>query len=513
MPKVYAFQDMTKPASITGTAVAGGTLAENTTYYYRVIGTREASGATASYWVGKTKSSDEFSVTTTATNKSVQISFTQPSGEGLLSYRIFRSTIPGGMLNNSTSCIAFYPKDVTYRSGTTITFTDTGYANVGGNTFLNIDTDPHGVLTLTGSATGDRYSIVDLYNADVAGGWGVIKKLDAHTYLVNCYVKMQSQFWNDTFKNIIWADGYDASSADMKFGSISGSNRTSGTCNIIITSQWLSGAGCNVLNAYRTNFLYVYPFENGTSLGLTSLTWSSGVIQDCTCEKFRGFTPFSATNCILKNFTYSGYDNAFGTGQASFINVRMLQGSRAWQTSGTSSIYGKGVFIDGGNAILWIGLNNTVNLVDSQFVNVGSVNSNATGSVLNDKISFNLNVVDNNQVAVSGANVKIYDNSATLVVNVDTAASGSIAEQEITRRQYTVTNLTVNGPFNKYPFTIVVSKTGYETYTEKVSYLLSLAVVKTVALKQALKLRQTIEGDLLLALKPELGSISKLLKL
>jgi hypothetical protein len=120
---------MTKPAAITGTPVAGGTLAANTTYYYRVIGTREPSGSTASYWAGKTKSSDEFSATTTATNKSVQISFTQPAGQGLLSYRIFRWTTAGGMLNNVTACIAFFPRDADYRSGTTITFTDTGYAN------------------------------------------------------------------------------------------------------------------------------------------------------------------------------------------------------------------------------------------------------------------------------------------------------------------------------------------------------------------------------------------------
>jgi hypothetical protein len=51
--------------------------------------------------------------------------------------------------------------------------------------------------------------------------------------------------------------------------------------------------------------------------------------------------------------------------------------------------------------VLWIGLNNTVNLVDSQFVSIGIAITNATGSVLNDKISFNLNVVDSNQTAIS----------------------------------------------------------------------------------------------------------------
>lgn len=513
MAKTYSFQDMTKPSNCVATPVAGGTLVSGVRYYYRVIGTREASGATGSYWVGKTQTSEEFSGVADVTNKSMQISFTQPAGEGVLTYRIFRSTTPNGYLNNPSACIAFYPKDVTYRSGTTITFVDTGYANTGSNTYLNLDTDPHGVLTISGSLTGDRFSIVDLYNADIANGWGVIKKIDAHTYLVNTYLVSQSQFWSDSFKTIIFADGWNCTSADLLFGRISGSNQTSGTCNIIVTSQWLSSLNPNILNAYRTNFLYVYPFEYGTGIGLTALSWSSGMVQDCTCEKFRNFTPNSAVNCILKNFIFSGYDNAFSTGRATFLDVKMLQGSRAWQTAGNSTIYGKGAFIDGGNAVLWIGLNNTVNLVDSQFVNAGTCNNDSTGSVLNDKISFNLNVIDLNNTPISGANFKIYDKDNNLVVNVSTDANGNIAEQEVLRRQYTITGLVVSAPVNKYPFTLIVSKTGYETYTEKVSYLLSLAVVKTIALKPIIPVRQTNRGRSLAVIIPEQGSSSALVEI
>jgi hypothetical protein len=156
--------------------------------------------------------------------------------------------------------------------------------------------------------------------------------------------------------------------------------------------------------------------------------------------------------------------------------------------------------------VLWIGLNNTVNLVDSQFVNIGWVNSNATGSVLNDKISFNLNAVDSNQTAISWASLKVYDNVSNLVVDVVTDANWNITEQEITRRQYTVTNLTVSWPFNKYPFTIVISKTGYETYTEKVTYLLSLAVVKNIALKSIKSIRNDDNGNVYKAISPELWS-------
>jgi hypothetical protein len=186
MPKAYTYQTMTKPASPTGTAVAGGALMAGVPYYYRVIGVR-ANGSMGASWLGKTPASDEFSATTTTDNKSITISFTQPAGEGVLSYRIFRSTTTGGMLNNGTAMIAYHPADSAVRSGTTITFTDTGYG-AGSNAYLNIDSDPRGVLTVTGAVTGDRVSIVDIYNADVANGWGVILKLDDNTYKVNCYL-------------------------------------------------------------------------------------------------------------------------------------------------------------------------------------------------------------------------------------------------------------------------------------------------------------------------------------
>lgn len=66
---------------------------------------------------------------------------------------------------------------------------------------------------------------------------------------------------------------------------------------------------------------------------------------------------------------------------------------------------------------------------------------------------------------------------------------------------------------NQYPFNVVISKTGYETYTEKVSYLASVAVVKTVSLKPVKRIRFTVEAEFFIANQPELGSDSVLVKL
>lgn len=477
MPKTYSFSDISTPTALTATPVAGGTLVSGTTYYYRIIGVK--SNSISYIWAGKSKASEEFSGTASGSNLSMSISFTMPAGEAV-GYRIFRSTTPGGMLlSNSSQALSFIPSDATYRTGSTVTFIDTGYGN-GSNSYLDITTDPHGVLTLSGSTALDPFSIVDLYNADVAAGWGVITRIDLQTYRVNCYIQSSGQFWTDTYKTIIFEDGINSASSTWKLGTISGSNRTSGSCTIIISSTWLSNLSFQSLTAYRTSFLNVL-FTGYNGLGLVGGGFNSGIIQDCMIERFRNFVP--ALGCVLKNITYSSFDNAFANGAATFLNVRMLSGSRVFQTGGANqTIYAKGLYTESASAILWIGLNGTLNLVDSTIDNGGACNANSTGSVLNDKFSFNLNVTDNTGIALQSANVQVYDKDLNVVVNVNTDVNGNIVEQEITRRQYTVNNLTVSSPVNRYPFTIVISKTGYNNYIEKVSYLTTYPVIKTVAL-------------------------------
>ena len=162
----------------------------------------------------------------------------------------------------------------------------------------------------------------------------------------------------------------------------------------------------------------------------------------------------------------------------------MLAGSRVWQLS-TQTVEGRGIFIDGGYTCLCTGGAGTLNLIDSQFVNGLMVNTSSTGFVLNDKISFNMLVTDQAGSILSGANVKIYDNTMLKVVDVNTSGTGVIAEQFLTRRQFGVIGMTPQAPVNKYPFTIVVSKTGYVPYTSVVSYTLSNPVNSITAISQA----------------------------
>lgn len=515
MAKGYSFTDISKPTSPSASAVSGGSLNANTTYYYRVM--KVSASATTVYFNGKSQVSDQFSVTTDSVNKKARITFTCPYVSGQ-SYRIWRSTSPTAIGSTYLGCISFYPTDNLYNSSGTVTFDDDGTYAISGSNFCETSDQAHGTLTLSGSTSSDKFSIVDLYNADVANGWGVIQKLDVNTYKVNCFlVGHTSMYWEDKLKTIILADGANIAQAGVNFtfGAISGSNYTSQGCEIIVTSNWLTSISFPNLYAYRTIFKYIFPqIPDPGQLGLTGGGFSAGIVQDCQVDRWRNFAP--SAGCTVKNFVMSRFDNAFSNGSATFNSVRMLSGSRIWQISGgNQNIVGRGIYSESTYAVLVIGANSTSSLstIDSIISQSISINSSSTGFKWYDKFSYNLKILDSSGNGVSGVNVKVYDKDNAVVADVNSDSNGDIAEQFITRRYFEVSGTSLLPENNRNPFTIVVSKNGYETYTEKLTYSSSLAVVKTLCLKTAKAIRLDIKGNQYFAVGKHLGSSAKLLKL
>lgn len=518
MAKAYTFTDVPQPTGVTVTPVAGGSLVAGTTYYYRVQ--KVYTNSTGDVWCGKSLPSDEFTFTPDATNKTARISFTCANTNG--SYRIFRQTSSANLAGGQyTSPITFHPKDSDYNTAGTVTFDDTGYTWTAGNSFYEWKDLSHGILTVSGSTSSNKFSITDLYNADVANGWGVVLKLDENTYKVNCHLICSTgQYWYDWEKTIIFADGL-SQTGNWQLGNITSGVITSGGCNIIVKTSWLSGLNFGTLTAYRTTFIYKYPLSsagadlNGNSLGLCGGGFNAGIMQDCTVDRMRGFTPY-ASSCVVRNCIFSRFDNLFNNSAATFDDVKLLSGSRIWQISGGNiNIVARGIYSYSAYVALAIGSNATSSMttIDSVIGLGFLINSSSTGLRWYDKISYNLTIVDETGTGISGANLKIYDKDGVELLSVDSNASGVVAEQLLTRRYQEISGTTALPFNNRYPFTVVVSKTGYETYTEKVTYLLSLAVIKTVALKPIVPIRLLAGDGASLALQPELGSSSLLKKI
>jgi len=508
MAKLITFTDLPKPINCTATPTAGGSLVDGTTYYYRVIGTHSSS---AIYWFGKSKVSDEFSGTADASNGSMTISFDSPAGENNY-YRIFRSTVTNGQFGKS-KMITFYPDDATYNSGGTVTFVDTGYSTISSNYFLSETDDCHGRLTISGSTSGDKFSIVDLYNEDQTQGWGVIERISYDTYKVNTRLVLATgQYWADTKKTIIFVDGTEGSTQHWDFGTKSGTDQTEYGCHIISRTCWLTTYDWGELNAYRTTFEYVDEYSSNYS----GANFSSGIMQDCTVDTFRNFIPSGGSNCTIKNCIFSNFDNLFSASAANFDGVKCLGGSRIWQIGGSSTnVVARGVVSEGAYAVLVVNgvTGSSLTIIDTIITGTAMAGNYVgnNGFKYYDQFSYNLNVLDSSGDPIGSASVKIYDKDDTLVVDTTTDASGYITEQFITRVEgtaiypdYTYENFT--------PHTIVVSKEGYETYIENFTQLLSEPVVKIVALKTAKPIRISTEGPVL-ALAPETGSSSLLKKL
>ena len=483
MAKGYSFRENPKPVNCTATPVAGGTLTNGVTYYYRVMGTY---GPSNNYWYGKSKIGDEFTGTADATNKSMSISFDSPLGENVY-YRIFRATVTDGQFGKG-KMLTVQPSDATYNTAGTVTYVDDGISTYYGNYYLENDNDPHGRLTISGGTELDKFSIVDLYDESEAQGWGIIEKLDINTYKVNCHMVTSGEnWWYDVTKTIIFADGFNGgSSFHCHFGETSG-NQTKWGCRIVISSTWLSNCSWGKLIAYRTSFNYVFPsLESG--LGLVSASFRSGLLQDCSIDKFRRFAPTGRLNCTFKNCIFSKFDNLFSVYTANFDGVKCLSGSRVWQSSGggSTAIDARGVYTEGTSVILVV---NSVapayiSLVDSQFTGnkmIGNYAGN-NGFKLYDNFSFNLKVYEYDEITpIENATVTMYDNTEE-VFSVTTDANGDIAEQIVLREEGVSIYPSTGVYTDKSPFTLLITKSGKENYKEKFPVSASKAIVKIVAM-------------------------------
>ena len=481
MAKTYSFVDLPKPVNCTATPSAGGTLVNGTTYYYRLIGTYSSS---AVYWFGKSQVSDEFSGTADASNGSMTISFDSPIGDNNY-YRIFRSTVTNGQFGKA-KMIRFYPADATYNSGGTVTFVDNGYAILNSNYFLEDDDNCHGRLTISGSASDDKFSIVDLYDEDVAQGWGVIEKLSYDTYKINCRLVLATgQYWQDTKKTIIFVDGTEGSSQHWEFGSKAGVNQTEYGCHIISRTCWLSSYSWGELNAYRTTFEYVDEYKSNFSVA----SFTSGIMQDSTVDTFRGFYPTGNLNCTFKNCIFSNFDNLFSAYAPTVDGLKCLGGSRIWQIGGGSTnVVARGLNSEGTSAVLVVGgvTGASLTIIDSIITGNPMFGNYAAndGFKYYDQFSFNLNITENDTLTpLAGVTVKIYDKDSVELFSVETDVNGDIVEQLITRNEgvaiYPDYIYELKGPFE-----LVVSKTGYESYREPFDPTESLAIVKKLAVNE-----------------------------
>jgi hypothetical protein len=134
---------------------------------------------------------------------------------------------------------------------------------------------------------------------------------------------------------------------------------------------------------------------------------------------------------------------------------------------------------------------------------------------LKEKYSFDLTVVDDNGVAISGATVVIKDANDVVLFTATTGVTGAITQQVLISKEFhfdPINNPSTGISENVYTTcNFTVSKDGYETYTCEGATIEKTDLI--VSLKNVVPVRKTVDGRLLLANQPSKGSSSGLIEI
>jgi hypothetical protein len=106
--------------------------------------------------------------------------------------------------------------------------------------------------------------------------------------------------------------------------------------------------------------------------------------------------------------------------------------------------------------------------------------------------SFDLKVIDKDNVTIDGATVKVWDKDSNLIIDTTTNASGVIATQTITRGTYA--QATGNTLQEKSPHLIKIEKAGYTTY--EADFTLEDKTDWTIALQTSILRNPSMSGGM-----------------
>ena len=468
------FMDIPQPIRLQAVEEGEGDLSPNTTYYYKVVAV-DAGTFNLSYWGRQSKVSEEVSVTIGGKGGGVLLSFEIPKGAAT-SYRIFRTKISGdydltkGALLNS-------PSDGANNDKGTVRWYDTGFDHSKDN-YIPLK-DVHGIIYIS---DGD-FSLAELWLESESRRWNVIDKIDETTYVIRALLSLTNIVWSEKNKTIIFYAPIEAIDHhnQIRFGEFSKSSKNG--CTLIWKTNWLANNKLANVSAYDTRFLLETPSED-YKFDYGSITlFESGIVQDCVVNQFREFKGDKNTDYIFKNIHYSDADCAFGNGEDTYENLTVCRGNSVFRTIEGKNI--RAVGIDASELIYGIVMfdsrDNYIDLVNCLTPKVAQAITDSTGTIIDDKITYDLTVYDEKGQTVESAAVKIYDNSEELIIQTITDENGAIPTQEIIRVQYSFLNVDLISD-NKMPLKVIVEKSGDQSIDYFYNYTSSKAAKEQISL-------------------------------
>ena len=305
------------------------------------------------------------------------------------------------------------------------------------------------------------FSFLDIYNADVAGGWGVFTRQCNNQYCSNAKLEIGdgsiSTYFADTKKFIVF-EGF-GNTRHLRV--LNNAHFRSGT--LLNEGRKSTVAGC-VLHFKETGFHAGIHGETGSEILLYSTHLSTDSTSSCCVSNVDKIYNTYFDKVYLRQSDVAMYNVAFMGGQ-----YAMYACTGAWDKVVIRDYSASGITVSanhhlanvsqaGCGAIRAYHVTTDSSMTDCDIDTWHFTWSGCTADIYR-KNSFDLKVVDLGG-AISGANVKIWDFAGALKVNANTDVNGALATQTLNYGYYNNSDV----PTMLTPHTIQISKLGYETY-------------------------------------------------
>lgn len=342
------------------------------------------------------------------------------------------------------------------------------------------------VITVTGYTAGAPCRFLDVWNADQAGGWGVITRQCSHQYCLSAQLDIgdgstvtyfgDKNVWitiSDFTPNSSWFYIRILVNATATFGELISGKQTRHGCtfdlltttnlypniignsagnegNLNLYSCILNGRKTSYVDTYISGFLNLKVYNSiFNRCHLSSVTTSLDIynLYITTVKLAVAFiTAPTTTYELLTINNVSEYD-AFYFDAASGIST--IKNSVFEDCSYDFCMRGSGA-----------------NLYAVNVVSNWHIRDLTWGTaLLYRQYEFDLKIIDKDENGISSTVVKIWDKDNNLVVDTTTNASGIIATQTLNYGYYNQAG--GDTPVMQTPHTIQISKVGYETYKKK----------------------------------------------
>jgi hypothetical protein len=342
---------------------------------------------------------------------------------------------------------------------------------------------------VTGYTEATPCNFTDIYNADVAGGWGVFSRQGTNQFFSTAYLNIgdgsTTSWFADTYKQIGFDDGLFSANwlyairvrnaASFRFGELmNAAKKTTGkgcamyiiepavyrnieiirgdnNANILLYNSFINGGTDHAAN--RTIGGHYPVTDHGVTIKIYNCLFNNvfpGWLSDGNADVSNLTVEHAHSGCVA----LAGAVDRFTINRAGSRYIRFR-----FAGATLKNVYGR----DGQGVGLYAGLTSDNCYIINGDLDLWTVTWDPSPyPTIYRQYEFDLKVIDKDNAAINAATVKIWDKDSNLVVDTTTNASGDIATQTITRGYYNYANGDTLQEAS--PHLIKIEKAGYTTY-------------------------------------------------